>query len=975
MTLRNLISEVPRSGAMPRSENVNDGSSPGRSSCLLPRRSALFVALAACLGSSPYALAQDASGATDNPATEEEAAEDESQQAGPPEDDAAILDDVSVVGFRQSVNRSINEKRSNSSIVDAVYAEEIGKLPDVSIAESLARLPGLTSQRVDGRSQTISIRGLGPDFSTALLNGREQVTTGDNRGVEFDQYPAELLGSVVVYKTPDSTLIGQGLAGTVDLRTIRPLDADGRTVSISARGEFTEDDSLNPDGDDTGYRASAIYIDQFMDNTLGVTLGFATQSTPQQIERFNAWGFPTADDGNLVPGGAKPFVQSNDLDRTGLIGTLEWKPTDNFRTVLDLSYSDFEEEQILRGIEVPLWWSGTPVTLRDERVVDDGLIVEGVFEDTRPVVRNDLNRRDADLFTFGLNSRLEFADLWGVETDLSFSRAEREDDLIETLSGTGPGALGLGPTIDMGFSIAPNGVFQFDPDFDFTDTSQLVITDPQGWGAGATPPVTQAGFVNSPETEDWLAHARFHVDRTLISGPISRITLGTDLSRRDKDRDIGQAFLTPPDNAAQVPIPDEAILGSNVSLGFIGIDGMAALDTRFLFNNFLERVPIELSSFNVPQAWNVREDVLTNFIRFDVDTLIAGRYSLTGNFGLQHVLSDQESTGFRVAGAEVGAGVAEGNFIPVRDGATFNKFLPSLNLTLDFGNNFLTRLGASRVMARPRMDQINAGLALNTNFNQLTSTDPNQAFFSASGGNPELRPTIANTVDLSLEYYFADGEGYFAVTGFYKDLQDFINPTDSFITDFSGFIDDFLTPEQAANLGTPLGTTSGPTNRGDGNIKGLELSTSIPFGHFYQPLDGFGLLFNASHAQSKVNLGDDPNPTKVPGLSDWVASTTGFFEKHGVQVRVSHRYRGAFLSEIFGLSATRITRDAKAESIVDAQIGYEFQEGPLEGLNILLQANNLTDRPFTTFEGGDQRLVIDTQSFGRNFLIGANYRF
>jgi iron complex outermembrane receptor protein len=101
-------------------------------------------------------------------------------------------------------------KKGSEMIVEAVSAEDIGKLPDLSITDSLARLPGLTAQRLNGRSQVISVRGLSPDFTTALLNGREQVTVGDNRGIEFDQYPSEMLSSVVVYKTPDASLIGQG---------------------------------------------------------------------------------------------------------------------------------------------------------------------------------------------------------------------------------------------------------------------------------------------------------------------------------------------------------------------------------------------------------------------------------------------------------------------------------------------------------------------------------------------------------------------------------------------------------------------------------------------------------------------------------------------------------------------------------------------------------------------------------------------
>ncbi|HEX7111020.1 MAG TPA: TonB-dependent receptor plug domain-containing protein, partial [Mizugakiibacter sp.] len=266
---------------------------------------------------------------------------------------------VKVTGFRASVESAIATKRDSSSIVEVVTAEDIGKLPDVSIAESLSRLPGLTAQRVDGRAQVISIRGLGPDLSTALLNGREQVTTGDNRGVEFDQYPAELLSGVVVYKTPDATLVGQGLAGTVDMRTVRPLDQNKRVLAANARYEFNGQDSLNPDVSNHGYRASATYVDQFADHTFGVTFGIAAQSTPTQEQKFNSWGYPNvgSSTGPFVIGGSKDYVSSNKLNRLGVLGTLEFKPSENFHSTLDLSYSDFDEAQHLRGIEFPLAWS------------------------------------------------------------------------------------------------------------------------------------------------------------------------------------------------------------------------------------------------------------------------------------------------------------------------------------------------------------------------------------------------------------------------------------------------------------------------------------------------------------------------------------------------------------------------------------------------------------------------------------------
>src|SRR3989344_539110 len=166
-------------------------------------------------------------------------------QSQDPQEDTTEIGEIIVTGIRGSIESSIAEKRQNSSIVEVVTAEDIGKLPDVSIAESLARLPGLTAQRLDRRGQVISIRGLPPDLTTALLNGREQVSAGDNRGVEFDQYPSELLGSVLVYKTPDAALIGQGLAGTVDLRTVRPLAYGRQAIAVNYRHEWNDIGALN----------------------------------------------------------------------------------------------------------------------------------------------------------------------------------------------------------------------------------------------------------------------------------------------------------------------------------------------------------------------------------------------------------------------------------------------------------------------------------------------------------------------------------------------------------------------------------------------------------------------------------------------------------------------------------------------------------------------------------------------------------
>ncbi|MCZ8209927.1 MAG: TonB-dependent receptor plug domain-containing protein, partial [Aquidulcibacter sp.] len=219
------------------------------------------------------------------------------------------VETIVVVGIRRGIENSINAKKTLGVIAEVVSAEDIGKLPDVSIAESLARLPGVAAQRIDGRASQLSVRGLGPDYTTTLLNGREQVSVGDNRGVEFDQYPSELLGGAAVYKTPTATLLAQGVAGTVDLQTIRPLKFGRRQFAVGARYEQNDLGALNAGTSENGNRVSLAYIDQFMDGKLGIALGYAHMESPYQSNRYEAWGYPT-NGANFIIGGVKPYALS-----------------------------------------------------------------------------------------------------------------------------------------------------------------------------------------------------------------------------------------------------------------------------------------------------------------------------------------------------------------------------------------------------------------------------------------------------------------------------------------------------------------------------------------------------------------------------------------------------------------------------------------------------------------------------------------
>lgn len=910
---------------------------------------------------------------------------DRDQQPETPGDDAPG-DDIVVTGFRAAVTNAINTKRRADQILESVSAEDIGKLPDNSIAESIARLPGITAQRVDGRDQVISVRGFAPDFSTTLLNGREQVTTNDNRAVEFDQYPSELLGQVVVYKTPSAGLIGQGISGTIDLRTIRPLEYGKRVFAANVRGEVVTKGKLNADSDNKGYRASATYIDQYANDTLGVTLGVAHSESPSQFERFNSWGYPTFDcganpayqvagggacnsayaaaQGKFVIGGAKPYVQSNELKRTGVIGTVQWEPTTELTTTADVLYTRFKEEQTLRGIELPFWWGGGGEVLRPGYTVEGDTITAGTWDHIKGVLRNDYIERNAKIFSAGLNSKYQ-ADKLTLIGDASYSRVHRRDTYIETYAGTSRG-VGNGPYDTVSFDTQSNGITTFGTQLNYADPTLIKLTSPRGWADGprdGSVPGGQDGFFSSPNVKDRLYALRGSASYEMSPGFTAEI--GGNYTSRKKSYVPTSLFLAvtaninDPTHSTSLVVPSQYYLGTT-SLGYLGIPGQVSYDAQGLVDDGILSKLVAANEPTFLNTWRLNEDVATGWLRFNFDQPVGGG-SLTGNVGVQVVHTDQSSEGFRTFGTA--------NATPITDGRKYWDVLPSLNMSLRFDDANVLRVGIARTLARARMDQLKSSFTYSTTQSLASSTDPYRAFFSAGGGNSKLKPWIATGVDLSLEHYVSKS-GYFAIAGYYKYLETYIYDAIN-LFDFTG------TPTNLGNGVVPatfLGVTRQPVNGSGGVLYGAELSGTLPLDDITSFLSGFGLIGSYSYTHSSIVANPDSPTQPLPGLSKHVASGTAFFEKAGFSARGSIRYRSGFLAEVISLGPGARNRQARGETIVDAQIGYEFQGGFLKGLGILVQGQNLTSEPFVT-EDSSNGLIIDYQDYGRRFLAGLAYKF
>lgn len=871
-------------------------------------------------------------------------------------------DEIIVTGFRASLESAVNEKKRSDIILESVSAEDIGKLPDDSIGESIARLPGVTSQRLNGRANVIAIRGLGPDFSQTLLNGREQTSTGDNRAVEFDQYPSEVVSQVVVYKAPSASLVGQGLVGTVDIRTVRPLEAGKRVVAFGAKASYADIGALNAGSKDIGYRVNATYVDQFADDTIGIALSAAYTDEPYQLQEFNAWGYGgngTAGD-PFVIGGSKSFVTSTQLQRIGFNGTLQAALSDTLMLTVDGFYSNFDDDSTKRGIELPLGFRafGTtfnPATATRTTTEFGEFATSGTFGNVEGVVRNDVFQRKADLYSGGLNLKYDGSDGWNAFFDFGYSRTKRNELSIESYSGTGYNA-GVGATDTIRFQSNTSGT-TFSPSLDYSNSNLILLTDPLGWGGSRV----QAGYYNDREIEDELKQYRVGIEREM-EGFFSAVKFGLAYTDRDKSLSPDEFFVQPRGGLTQLPIPQNLLLRPT-NLGYLGLGRVVSYDPRAVIASGALVLDRNTSNDIPAKAYRISEDLMTAYVQLDIEKEFGGS-TLTGNVGVQAINTKQQSTGIAFA---------SGTQVPVSLGDDYWDVLPSLNLSLRLDSDWIFRFAASRQIQRPQLDDLRSAIAYGIN-NSVGVAGPDgrllpAPFISGDGGNPLLRPYRANAVDFNVEKYFADGAGVIAAQFFYKDVVSYI---DRAVTYF-----DYAPLPRPAGL-TPastIGVLTSEINTGGGDFYGAELSITLPFKVFSSFLDGFGATGGVGYTKTKVEDAAG-NTDVIPGYSKWTANGTLFYEVGGFNARGSVRYRSQFLADFTGFGGSPTRRLARAETIVDAQIGYDFSSGMLDGLSLYLQGQNLTNAPFVSqFNVPVPEAVIDNQVYGRRFLAGFTYKF
>lgn len=923
------------------------------------------------------------------------------QQESEPTTTEEQVEIIQVRGFAQSLFRSLDSKRFGDVVSETISADDLGALPDVSIADALTRLPGISAVRTGGQAAEINIRGMSGGFVFSTLNGREQVSTSGKRNIEFDQYPSELINSAAVYKSPKASLIEGGVAGTVELQTASVLsNQQQHTFTANLRGMFNDRANEVPDGEELGHRFSLSYQGKYLDDTLGVALGYARLYQPSVATQFIGFAYNVSRDLNndnspeYISEGFEIQHLGGEETRNGYLGSLEWQPHDAFSLKGDVFISKFDKEAFARGFRVKFEGATANVSnpVYNGSSVIGGNIGRTRNGFTRVEVVNDDNRDYDEVHSYGVKADWDINDRVNLVFDVSHSRASSDfrNGLLWSL--VAEDATVANPVLDTnvsinyllnGLNLPAVGLSQADA---FSDVNRLMVSK-----YGIYP------FVNSDEVNAARLDLSFDLELPLVRS----LEMGVRYSARrySNDRSVFEygsdgAFLT---SQPPLRLTNDMVKVVNFKGDFSAYPSYLAIDLdKALSAWFPQGVPQPVQSWgagnpdvingnpnsNVNTPWSVLEsgrvyeDVLASYVMLNLDTELFG-LPLTGNVGVRRVTTDQSATNLSDVGGDPLRGAQniadQAGLINTRYafdivGEKYTKHLPSLNLNLALTDEWQLRFASAKVMSRAPINR----LASVTSFN-ISDTGE---ITGNSSNSPFLRPFEANQYDVSLEYYFGSGALAFAL--FYKDIQSFIQ--DDVLPEFdfkaAGFpVPDFIIPD--IESGVPVATRNGSlftavNNSNGGYIRGTEIAWTQVFKDLPGIWSGLGAQLSYSYTESEVSLinslGGEPFETTFEGLSKNVVNATLFWEYEGIDTRINARYRSPFVSSQVGINEQITNFDS--ELVLDFQFGYQFNDN----LKMLFQVNNLTDEPTKSYFG-QQAMTGTLQYFGRQYFLGAVYSF
>ncbi len=890
----------------------------------------------------------------------------EPQQATTPADGSVeTLDAVSVTGYRASVERALDIKRGEAGVVDAIVAEDVGKFPDLNLAESLQRIPGVVITRDGGEGRNISVRGLGPDFTRVRIDGMEALTTaggtdqygGTNRsrGFDFNVFASDLFSQMIVRKTASAEVEEGSLGATVDLRTGRPFDYDGFTVAASGQMGYSDfSGKADP-------RMAALISNTWADGKFGALLSVA-YSEKQTLEEGSGTGRWANGLSNGGFNAASPFTDAlsadvyhprfprytqmeHDQERTGVTGALQFKPSDRTEFTLEGLYSKIDaerDEHYIEAISFSRSGAGKPETIVNDGYIDPttGALLYGQFDNVDVRAENRHDEWSTEFEQLTLSGEHEFNDAFKLTGMLGTSSSKHDNPIQTTIMMDKLNVSGYSYDY-RGDKYAPVIDYGIDP------------TDPNGWNLS-----TIRMRANKVENDFDIGQLDF---RWIIS---SGFTLKGGVLAKDYSFDSREWRRTATETSVPTFADGTTLVPVNMTdlISLKGLDGSPGTWVTPDFNAIADLFSIysgegtfALGAY-APSTRSVEEEDRGVYLQGDFSVDL-GPIPFSGNFGVRYVKTKQSSTG---------TATASGTPTPVTVDREYSDTLPSMNLVAELAPDFLLRFGAAKVMSRPGLGSLTPGVTVSVSGGART----------VSGGNPNLDPIRADTYDLSAEWYFQD-TGLLSLGLFYKDIESFISTTR------------VVQPYSSSGLPASLldGTTatvnddfvfSVPLNTPGGPLKGLEANYMQTFSFLPGAWSNLGVQLNYTYVDSEIQYvtssGANSLKTTLTGQSPHSWNATLFYEGKAFSGRISATNRDDYLIQVPG-TEQGFTNDVHGQSgatFVDASLRYKLSEQ----LEVSLEALNLTNEPsLESWVGASSQLPLDYSETGRQYLMGLRYKF
>lgn len=926
-------------------------------------------------------------------ATETDPAAPAQTQVTAPDEQAIV-----VTGLRETIQTSIRTKRDQTAIVDALSSTEIGNIPALSVGEAIQTITGATTHREKGGASEIALRGLGPFLSNSTFNGRDATNGSGDRAVNFNQFPSELINEIMIYKSQQADLVEGGVAGTIELGTLRPLAFNRRRI----QGEIKVNHSPYQDRirgtDSLGWRGTVSYVDQFdlgEAGELGIALGFQRNETNNPEETFAAsttWvacnatqtvlnnNCPQVTAAQVAAGtpfylapNALTFRQITEDDRRdAFFGAIQWRPDPSLDINLDFQYSDrtFTEQRNDLNLS-----EGQRAIAN--RVIDpNGYLTSYTGQSSIETVSTLLTRSE-EYLGGGFNIAYEPVERLTLRADLSYSRTRRTEiersvrlrtDPLDIFGNRTPiNNQRIPYTYELRDGFAPT--ITIDPRFDVTNpdlfSDDTRIRRDENFRENEIIAGRLDGVYAFEGPLLRSLHAGVRYTRQTYNDYDDRVEININDAAQERDANL----------ACRTPFRQRDYLSAAPG---DQISSWATFDPLCLFEQHLGTTdPGRNEDVRSVANRDVTEEVWAGYLMASYATDEDRPLPISGNIGVRVVNTSVTSRGLRSALDVINNPdgsirlVESGDFDTVTIENATTRILPSFNLTFHLQQDLLLRLAAYRAMSRPAPSSLGAGRTITLESgNDFTSIEEAIREIRANG-SPRLEPLMSWNLDASLEYYL-NRDSLFAAAVYYKRFNGGFIPV---VAD-----EEFRIGEQTVTVPVVQTANSDQQSR----IYGLELTLTHRFSWLPAPLDGLGARLSYNYANSNfenqdIRLGEILNPAtgavtpaiippaNLSGFSEHVVSAQAYYQKGPISLQAVYNYRSGYYQDFVG--GNNQLRYVRSNDTVDFRASYDINRN----VSLRFEAVNIFDEPKIT-DMPVRGSIRQYHYYGPRYFLGVRVR-